>query len=230
MAGNTDYLPTREAELLTFCTSFDEQINNTPEAFGLTAAQAANYSTLFTAFAAKYQAANDGTTRTPAVIAAKNTAKEALITDTRKLAKLIQATPSVTDEQRAGLGLHIPSDERIPVPVPSTKPVIEIKDIDGHLVYLRLHDNTDTANRKPEGVAGAVLYTFVGESAPTSVDDWKWNGTTSKLNATIEFDPDLEPGTKVWITAAWANAKLETGQACPAVSLVINYGGVQQAS
>ncbi len=231
MAGYVDYLPSREAQLLTFCTSFDEQINNTPEAFGLTAEQAANYSTLFTGFAAKYQAANDGTTRTPAIIAAKNTAKEALIANTRQLANLIQATPGVTDEQKIGLGLHVRDTTPTPVPPPSTKPVITITDIDGHFVYLTLRDNTDPSSRKPEGVAGAILYTFVGENPPMDgIVGWNYDGTTSKLTTAVEFPSDLEPGTKCWITAAWANSKLETGKACPAVSLVINYGGILQVS
>jgi hypothetical protein len=47
----TNFVPTREADLLAWSRNFDNLISATPTAFGLTAAQATAYSTLHTNFA-----------------------------------------------------------------------------------------------------------------------------------------------------------------------------------
>jgi len=49
-----DYLPAREAELVTWVNTFKSVITAAPTAVGLTAAQATSYGTLVTNFVAAY--------------------------------------------------------------------------------------------------------------------------------------------------------------------------------
>jgi len=226
----TSFLPTTEAGLLNFSQNFDEQINETPEAFGLTLALAAAYSTLYTNYATTYANANHPTTRTPASIAAKNDAKEALIENTRQLALIVQGTPGVTNEQRVALGLTVRDTSPTRIPRPSSMPVIEFESVNGNRVYIRVHDNESPGRAKPEGVTGVYTYTYVGENPPTQIGAWKFEGSTSKTELFIDFPASVEPGTKVWVTAAWANAKFEAGEATPAVFTYTNHGSVQQAA
>ena len=115
----THFIPSREADLVTWSTNFNTLIVATPTAFGLVAGQATTYTGLHTAFVDAYQAAKDPGTRTPASIVTKNDARRALVANARLLARIIQATPSVTDTQRAELGLSV-RGEPAPVGNPGT--------------------------------------------------------------------------------------------------------------
>src|SRR5687768_17160992 len=95
-----------DAELYTGSESFSTKISATPTAYGLTAPQAASYATLNTAYASAFMAAQDPETRTKGQVAAKNTARDNLRIAASDLAKIIDGTPSVTDQQKIDLGLN----------------------------------------------------------------------------------------------------------------------------
>ncbi len=94
---STNFLPQREAELVTWSGNFDTKITATPTAFGLTAGQATTYAGLNAAFVSAYQTANDPLTRSPANIVAKNMAMAALVASARQLAGIIQKYPGTTN-------------------------------------------------------------------------------------------------------------------------------------
>jgi hypothetical protein len=50
---------------------------------------------------------------------AKNNAKTAVKTYARLLARIVQATPTVTDTQKADLGLPVPDNEPSPINQPN---------------------------------------------------------------------------------------------------------------
>ena len=120
-----NFLPTREPNLVAWSNNFNTLISATPTAFGLTAAQATAYATLNTAFDTAYNTIKNNTTRSPANIITKNTAKKALIVSARSLAGVIQKFPSITNAQRSSLGLTVPSSPS-PIPPPSAAPALEI--------------------------------------------------------------------------------------------------------
>ena len=104
-----------DAELYTGSESFSTKISATPTAYGLTAAQASSYASLNSVYAASYMAAQDPETRTKGQVAAKNTARDNLRIAASDLAKIIDGTPSVTDQQKIDLGLNV---RKIPSPMP----------------------------------------------------------------------------------------------------------------
>jgi hypothetical protein len=95
------------AEVYTGSAAFSTQITATPTAFGLVAAQATAYAALNDAYATAYLAAQDPSTRTKGQTAAKKTAKQNLIVMASNLAKIIQGTPTVTDQQKIDLGISV---------------------------------------------------------------------------------------------------------------------------
>ena len=117
-----------------------------------------------------------------------------------------------------------------PVPPPAEMPVIDIVSVVGWTMRLRLHNGDSTRRRKPAGVQGAYVFTYTGETPPTDVNAWKFEGSTSKTETKIIFPTTLAVGTKIWLTAAWVNAKLQTGPATVPISTQINYGGLSQAA
>src|SRR3954471_9928278 len=116
-----DYLPSREAELVTWIGTFKTLIIGSPTTYGLSAGQAATYGTLATNFIDAYYVANADATRSPSNIIAKDQAKSLVVANSRLLAGIIQKFPGTTNQMRSDLGLTVPSARR-PIPPPSEMP------------------------------------------------------------------------------------------------------------
>src|SRR5689334_19287768 len=105
--ATTDFLPGREAQLVDWVSSFKALIVAQPQDYGLTVPLAAAYETLANSFIEAYRLANAPTTRSPSAIVRKRNTKLAIIANTRMLARIVHATPTVTDEQKRALGLTV---------------------------------------------------------------------------------------------------------------------------
>jgi hypothetical protein len=217
-----------EAELYTGSQSFAAKITATPSAFGLSAAQASSYSALDAAWSAAYLVAKDPDTRTKAKIAAKNLAKDNVRRMASELAKIVQATPTVTNEQRVELGLNVPA-QRQPNPPPSVRPGVDIVSVFGRSVTVHIHDSASSTKRgKPAGVLGANVYAFVGTTYPTDPTGWDWQGSTTKNTFEIVFPNDVPNGAQVWICATWFNKTTVAGPVSVPITTNIQ-GGLSMA-
>ena len=226
---STDFVPAREADLVTWLGTFKDGITSMGMTIGISTTQTTTFSGLNTTWLGLYNACQNANTRTPAGIIAKNQAKDAVVENARLLAGIIQKFPTTTDVQRATLGLNVPA-QRTNIPQPNVAPFIDIVSMTGHVAQIRLHDGYLLTRAKPaDGVTGANIFTFVGATPPASVDEWTFAGGTSKNLIDIPFPMDLTPGTKVWITACWTNNKREAGPATEPISLLIQFGGLSQA-
>lgn len=228
------YLPSREADLVTWSNNFNTLINVDPVAYGLDIGQAAAYTALHDAFVSAFQTANDNSTRTPSAVVTKNDAKEALIEGPggiRELVTIIQGNPTTTDTQRSDLEITIRDTEPTPVPVPGNPPEIDVIEVYGRKVTLRLRDVKNPTKRgKPDGVIGATILSFIGETPPTSAGAWQLEGSTGRTTYTVEFPETVAPGTKVWLTAFWYNPRSQSGPAATPIHSHIGYEGLAQAA
>ena len=118
--------------------------------------------------------------------------------------------------------------EPTPVPVPATKPKIEVLNVDGRVITLRLSDVLKPLSKaKPAGTAGASLFSFVGEVPPADVQAWTFEGNVTKPSEIpLTVDQSLTPGTKVWLTAFWYSRRAVSGPAANPVSTQIQFGGL----
>src|SRR5688572_9679270 len=123
------FLPNKDAALLAWSLNFSTRITATPTAYGLVAADATAYAALHTNFATT-MAAVDPDERNKIATAAKNTARLALKTSARLLAKRVEGTASVTDAQKLELGLNVRAMPS-PIPPPATAPIISITSVMG---------------------------------------------------------------------------------------------------
>ena len=227
------YLPTREADLVTFATNFNTKIVAAPTSYGLTAAQATAFTTLFNAFSTAYLTANDPLTRSPANIDAKNIAKDAMINGPggiRELANIVQATPNMPSNRITELGLTVRDTEPSPIAPPTVAPEIDFPPTTNRIIKIRIHNEQTLSKRKPDGVRGVTLFSFVGENAPADLNDWKFEFNSTKLSFEIDPPVTVQAGTKVWFTAQWFNPRMEVGPATTPVSTVVQYGGLAQAA
>lgn len=227
MASRTDFIPAREADLVTFGNQYARLVVAGYAGYGLTQAQSAAVATTMDAFVGAYNACQGNDTRTPSQLIAKDKAKAAAVAEIRLTARIIQANPVVTDQQKSDLGLTVRTGGRTPLPVPATAPMLDIVSATNTSLQIRLHAGLAGTTRrgKPKGVAGASIWSAIAPAAPAAIADWKFEGNVTRTDATITFDPATPPGTKVWLCACWYNPKAATGAACNPVGANLPGGG-----
>ncbi|MCC6422985.1 MAG: hypothetical protein IT447_05855 [Phycisphaerales bacterium] len=216
------YLPESDSGLRDWAANFDTLINAAPVTYGLSISQATSYGEKRSAYATALTAATDPSTRGDATILAKNIAKLSLIAISRELGQFVRSNPIVTDAQRQALGLNIRA-QRAPIPAPTEAPQMDILSISGRTVSIRLHKQ-GSGRGKPTGVAGARLFSFVGETAPQDLRDWTFEGTDSRTKFSITLAADIPTGSRVWLTACWFNPMQECGPSCEPINTYVQYG------
>jgi hypothetical protein len=223
------FIPSRDALLLDWSNNFNTLITAAPTTYGLTAAQATTYGTLNTAWSDAYTTATAPSTRTRGTIAAKNAARATLVENARLLARIVQATSTVTPQQKIDLGLT-PRDV-IPSPInpPTESPVIELVSALGRMLKVNLRSVGSERRGKPAGVHGASVFSFIGAAAPADIADWTVQGSTTRTSFEVEFAASVPAGSQVWLTAFWFNPRSQSGPACTPISAYIA-GGVAQAA
>jgi hypothetical protein len=117
--GQSFYLTQNYGQLRNASQTFSDLINAAAVSYGLTVPQAASYQTLNDDYVAKFLLADAPETRTKAAILDRNDAAVLLRAKAAELAKIIDATPTVTDGQRANLGLSVRKTPE-PAPAPGT--------------------------------------------------------------------------------------------------------------
>jgi hypothetical protein len=222
------FLPASDSGLLAWTVHFRTMIQADPALYGLSAPIAAAYGLVSVAYEEAYQTAFDPTTRTRGNVCAKNAARAALKHQANLLAKIVAGTASVTDEQKIDLGLNVRA-RPTPIPPPAFAPAITIVSTSGNTVRLKLRDSTTSRRGRPPGVDGAVIFSFVGASAPTSLADWRFEANLRKTKAEITFASSVPPGARVWFTAFWFNPRAQRGPASMPIGTNIPGGGAMAA-
>jgi hypothetical protein len=223
-----DYLDTSDNGLLAFATPYSAQITSTPTAFGLTAGQATTLSSAVSAYATKLAAAQDPTTRGPAAVLAKDLSKKALIAEIRATARQVQGTQSVTDAQRQALGLNI-RHARTPIGPPAMEPMLDIVGVNGRTFSCKVHAEEGSRRSFPAGVKSVFIFMYVGATAPEDPSLYVFMGTSTRTTFDVQVPLSVAAGAQVWITAAWANPRNQTGPACTPVGVKVQYGSAVAA-
>jgi len=218
-----------DAETASGSANFSSLIQGTPTAFGLVAAQGTAYEVVNMAYQVAYDAAITPATRTKGAVAAKNDAKKALRVMASDLSKIIDGTPTVTDQQKIDLGLAIRKTPS-PVPVPTDRPDVDLVSVTARTVTIRVHGGTSDKRGKPDRTTAAWVYSYVGVNYPTDPTAWDFQGATTRSNHEIVFPDSVANGAQVWICAAWINAKQQAGPVSVPITTNVQGGGVSSAT
>jgi hypothetical protein len=225
--ANQSFLPSREAELVTWSNNFNALLSANGPTYGILPAQSAAYTVLHDAWISAYQTASDNSTRTPSAITAKNLAKEALIEDVngiRKLVGIIQEFPGTTNVMRRDLEITVRDTEPTPAPVPSAAPGLSVVSAVGRTVTIRMRDTENPDSRgRPPGVDGATVLSYLGSTppAPEDIAAWTFEGNSGRTTMSITFPPTVQSGATVWLTAFWFNTRKESGPSAQPLSTQI---------
>jgi len=222
-----DYYPRPEADIVGWTANLRSKIEVDPQQFGLTRQQSEDYAQAQQRFADLYRAAISPSERTPVVMIAKNTARIELEGRTRKLVNIILAQPTTTMQTRATLGLALRGrgGYRRAMSPPDRAPRLMVRSINGRIATINLIDREGGKRRKPRGAGGMMLWSFVGEMPPAKFAEWKYTGQSNRTINRIAFDEELNPGTKVWLTACWVSPVGQRGRLCNPVSTHVGASG-----
>jgi hypothetical protein len=225
--ASTNFLPDRDAELVTWSTNFLAGIQTMATSVGLTAGQATTYGTLHDNFVTSYNASASDATNSRSAIVTKNETKALLVANARLLAGIIQKFPGTTNTQRSELGLTVKDTAPSPVPPPASAPALEVRSVSGTTCRIRLIDTANPTRRgKPAGVAGASVFSFVGATPPTALSAWTFEGNTTRTGVDVFFPDDTAPGARVWLCAFWYNPRAQRGPTCAPVPANLPGGAV----
>lgn len=226
-----DFLPRADADVLQFTRNFAKQIQQDPSRFALSAEQAAGYVAAQAAFAAAYLASQNPVTRGVWTVMQKNEARKAVVGQTRELARLVRAQPGVSRLALVVLGLVRGSSvgggagEVEQVRGPSVRVRADSRRVEVELRTLAMQ------RKRPSGAVGAAVYWAVGEDSPRTLEGYTLAGNTTKLGMAFVLPADVAPpGTQVWVTACWLDAKLQPGQVEPPVSARVGFGSLLKAA
>lgn len=220
-----DFYPRREADIVSWTGALLDGIAKDPEGVGLTPARVERYRAVQARFAELYQRAGSGTTRTPVVIEQKREAARELEAETRLVARLVRAQPELPVARLAGLGLPV-RQSGTTVHRPTEAPEVKVESMRGHRMHVQLSESPTGRRARPARVANAAIYVCARGDEPDHRTDWRYVMSTSKTTATVDFPPDLQPGTRVWVTARWVNAKGQEGPGATPAGDWIGFGGM----
>lgn len=208
---------TTDSGFRDWSNNFAARLVAEPLVYGVTAAQAAAFQALATAYDTAYTVAKTPETRTHPAILAKNTAKAAASRSARLLIAIVRAVEGITNEQLADVGLP-PRTAPTISPIPSTVPVIEVTSAKYRTVSIRIHDSVKSGRGKPAHVVGAALFSYVGDTPPANPAAYKFEGNLTRTTANVVFADSVPDGTTVWFCAFWFNSRGESGAASEPVS------------
>ena len=208
-----DVIPSNDRQLLAVSTTIADGVAPAPEDFGLDAPAVAELRSLTAAFADALAAATDPKTRGHATVFAKSEAKKLLAAYLRRVVRNIQGCIKVSDQQRTDLGLPVRKAVQTPVPPPTAKPRATAAAGPGRTLQVTVQDPDDGRRSRPDGAAGTTILSYVGEVPPADVSGWTFEQNVSGREATLYFNASLPPGTLVWVTAFYYNARGQSGPA-----------------
>jgi hypothetical protein len=115
-------------------------------------------------------------------------------------------------------------------PPPTTEPVLTVISVNGRTVRSRIADElTPNQKAKPAGVSEYEVFTFVGETAPTDLSSWSYQGQGTRNVFDVTMPNSVASGAKVWIVARWCNRRGQPGpQSQPVAAIIV--GTVAEAA
>jgi hypothetical protein len=223
-----DFLPRPDLSLLAWSRTFGEGLNAQQVALGIPLDRVAAYDALLADFVEAMRVVTDPATRSPTNVLRKDTARAALVASTRALARTIQGVEGLSDTDKIRLGLTARKTRGAPIAAPATVPTLSVESAWLSTVNLRVRDSVETTRRgRPRSIAGATIYSWVGEAFATDARQLRYEGDATRPLFQITFPEDTPRGSRVWFVACWYTARGKRGAMSRPIDTIIAGGGLQ---
>ncbi|MDR1867646.1 MAG: hypothetical protein LBQ77_05215 [Treponema sp.] len=203
------YLPNADAELLEWAENFHTQLTVLKDTLDVSNVELTDLRATLNTYKTLYEQARSPE-KTSVIIAEKNEAKDALKAQIRALVNFRLRNPVVTNAIRVQLGLHVRDTVRTTIPVPASRPEVNLKVFDVRRIHVSFSDVDSSKKARPYGVNGAVIAYAVLESPPTDLSALTQSLLATRTPHTLEF-AETDRGNTVYVALCWQNEKGEKG-------------------
>ena len=209
--NNSDFLPTKEGELLQWVINFLTALGKILERIGFPNAVYQQLEDLKNTFEAKYGIAVAPETRTKAAVQEKNSAREVLKKTLRQsIAEYLTRNHLLTDADRDNLGLPIHKTGRTPARIATTYPDFDIDSGTIRRLTIHFYDQGSKSKAKPDGQHGVEILWAISDTPILNVEDLIHSAFDTRSPFTLNFQGE-ERGKTVYFCLCWENTRGEKG-------------------
>jgi hypothetical protein len=184
-----DFIPTSDAELLVWANNYNNQLKNSATGFGLNSTNSNDIDTAFGSFQTAFDEYVSAQATAKSKLEAKDDARNNLVNLIREQSRIVQATSSVTNQQKASLGLTIKDGTRTASSKPTTRPTATVDTSKRlqHTITFR-DESTPTSRAKPKGVLGCEIWVKIGGNAPLDESECQFLSLDTASPYVAEYD------------------------------------------
>jgi hypothetical protein len=162
-------------------------------------------------WATAYEVSENPATRTKGTVRERQEIRQEYESEIRIVVKAyITYNPFVTDKEREDMGLPVHDKSHTSVPVPTTRPELDIDVVDFRRLKVEFRDMGSASKARPYGVNGAVIVYAVLETPPAEISDLSRSVLATRTPHTFEFT-EGERGKTVYVAICWQNSKGQRG-------------------
>lgn len=219
---NMDFIAKSDADFYNQAKHYNAYVKVNFAALGLTLDDATKLDAAFLKFENSYFAHLAAIAASEAASQTKTSDKSSLISIIREDTKVIQANPSVTNAQKAELGVTVPKETKTAAPVPTTRPIADIdnKQRLQHIIHF-FDEGSVKSKAKPEGVRGCEIWCKIGGEPPLDENETKYLATDTKTPYIAHFD-GADGGKTAHYMLRWVNTRNEPGPWSETISVTIS--------
>jgi len=217
-----NYIPDSDPQFDDWVKQFVDYVTVNFAAIGLTSSDVTELTTASGEWTTDYTAHKNAHAAAQSASQKKKATHDSLETLIRALVARIQANPTVTNDQKASLGITIPKEGKTPSPVPSTRPMAEIDNKNRLQHTINFFDEGNQKSKaKPAGVRGCEIWCKIGGTPPLDSTELKYLATDSKTPYIAHFE-GADAGKTVHYMLRWINTRGETGPWSETISVTIS--------
>ena len=209
----SDYIPSPDDEFDTYAvTQFGPYANANATSLGISTADLSALNGALIQWGYAWPGYTNADSAFRAATEEKGTQRGGLEAAIRTIAGKVQANASVTDAQKAALGVTVRKTTRTPVAVPTTTPTIQRIDTSTRAILrLFIVDATTPDSRaKPAGVQGCEIREQVGGTAPVDPNAMAFLAIETRMPYRADFEA-MDIGKTVYFALRWLNTRGEPG-------------------
>ena len=216
------YIPIADSDFNDWVKIFAEYINTNFLALGLTLEQNTALQAFFTAWTTAYDAHLEEQATASSLVQQKDTARKNIEENVRELTNMLQASTSVTNEQKGALQITIRKTTKTPPHVPATRPMGNVDNRNRLEHKIQFFDEaTPNSKAKPEGVRACEIWHKVDGPPPVDESELTYVATDTRTPYIVHYD-GADAGKMAHYWLRWINTRNEQGPWSETVSVTIS--------
>ncbi len=216
-----DYIPRPDADFNVWQSRFLNYVDANQAALGLTAADLTPLTAAQTTWGNDYDAHTAAQAAAQGAQQTKKNTRDSFESSLRSLVRRLQGLPSLTEAQRAEMGVGSRDTPRTTTGVPTTRPIASVDTSQRLRHTVNFTDETTPNSRaKPEGMMGCEIWVKVGDPAPADPDQLQFLATDTRTPYVAVYGGE-DAGKVAHYMLRWVNRKGEQGPWSQTVSATI---------